>query len=515
MPYNIVAVREHIEQDPDSGVVKPTPFELLLSMIISCAKEAGLQKCGGKRIFEPVPNISCAYRKTTHLSYLEFVNDVVGNEPDCLFRPGMNGLLAKQLESHTNIIDFPEYAPTPGFFAFNDGVFDAKEMRFIPTAEVPKGITAVQYFDSPYPTGDVRTMHPNFDKVVGHQFETYDGMLPFVYIGIGHTLLPIHFKENWDIFMYYYGVRGTGKSTIIRIIKALCPNFFDIQDVPDDRFCLSGAVGCSVVTAEDANGKTLTEALPATVLNKMCEGGSVTMNRRYLSAAENDKWSAPIAVASNDLNPWVQDGITRRIWLFMHLKRVSNADINFERDLVPELPAILLHSLLEHDAYAKEHRFTSTPPIVPIMQQWRDATVIGRDPFAQFLQPDSERIYIDKRNNESVNIDISRVEGAVTMCQPDFMDAYKSWVSRNHNIKATNAVLKEAAVFANASFSVERRVLCKPSIDNGDPHISQSGCCAHYDRSKRVRRDVIVDMKMRVTKSAYRGDLANDDWNES
>ena len=447
----LVQIPPDVLEDPEPR----EPFACMMHRLLKVAHEKQYSKAGGTRIFEPVDGIPCAFRKTHHSSYAEFVDEAVGNEEYCLYTPKMLPRLAEQLQNHKLIAQFPEHKPTPGVWAFRDGIFDAKTMRFIPTDEIPDGVVAQHYFDMDYPTGDFTTMHPYFDQILRHQYGQHEGVTEMVYVLLGKTILPVMFKDEIVGFVYIYGIRGTGKSTFIRIIKALVPNSGDIQDVPDSHFCLADLHDCSTVVSEDADAKTLKAALPVTVLNKMCEGGKVSINKNNQHTSQVDKWDACIAIASNSPWPWAEDGVVRRVMPLFNLTPVSVSDISFDTHIKPELPYILLHSLHAHQEFVDKYGHLATPPLPRKMAEWREKTVLGNSPLALFLVEGGE--YVDKRREETVRVTVEKDPEAVTL-QQHFLDAFKGWSQRNYDTSPTMNVFNDVAVFSNAGFSTEKKV---------------------------------------------------------
>ena len=359
---------------------KGTPFELTLSKLLDVAKERGYLKAGGCRIFEPVDGIPCAFKRSTYKSYGHFVEDVVGREWHLQVR--LLKMIVKQLQIHTRIEKFPEYKPTPGVWAFRDGVFDAKSMSFVTAGKIPDGVVAQHYFDIDFPTGDVTRMHPHFDKILSHQYGQYQGVTEMGYVLLGKTILPVMFKDKNVGFVYIYGIRGTGKSTFIRIINALVPNYWDIHD---SQFRLSGLEGCSTGVSEDAGVRTLKAALPVNMLNRMCEGGKVSIKRKGQNTCQVENWSASVAIVSGSPPPWADDGVVRRMMPLFALNPVTAGDIDFETHIVPELPYILLHSLRAHQKYVDQYGHLASPPLPPQMTEWREYFCVSTRPVIPSL----------------------------------------------------------------------------------------------------------------------------------
>ena len=371
---------------------RPSPYDECLRDILAFAKERGLRKADG-RVYQPVDGCPCGFVRLPYRSYLDFVNEVLRDK--LLQSPRLPGDLVRTLDKLTEVVDFPEYRVTSGLWSFRDGVFNGLDMQFHRYGFLPTELqqaAAVHHFDFDYPGElaaglDYESRFPVFSSIIKRQLPDPDTRRLF-YVMMGKSLLPVKSKERWESFTYVYGVAGTGKTTAVEALNRLQPCHSDLPDTPDGRFSLADMLDKELITTVDCDPMLLKRVLPATTVNNMCEGKAVSINRKNSKTVTVDPWRAPLFIASGDTWRWSQDSIAHRVvaFFFQHAVGESERTVNFDTDIVPELPFLLVALLRAHHDMAMAHGQRDAPPLTPEAEQWRANGVgVGRPRPVRFI----------------------------------------------------------------------------------------------------------------------------------
>ena len=217
---------------------------------------------------------------------------------------------------------------------------------------------------------------PDFQKILDHQYdpstcektaivnndeEAEDCQLQFIshfeeqkkqmdkvkmilYAMMGRGLFSVGEMDNLQVFAFYEGVAGTGKSGIIDVQKAFY-RFEDIGIMSDnvsEKFGMSELHGKFVVLGSEIKQDF---SMPSAILQQCVSGESVSLQVKHEKSASVKKWEAPIYFASNEF-PRAFKGsngaIARRCLTFLFKKKVYSIDTTLKDRIMLEVPKLLV-----------------------------------------------------------------------------------------------------------------------------------------------------------------------------
>lgn len=187
---------------------------------------------------------------------------------------------------------------------------------------------------------------PNFDKIWDAQGfgELTDGVAvrDWIYALIGRMLYNVGDHDDWQLAPFFKGVAGTGKSTILRVIR----EFYASEDVGVMSNNIEGVFGLAalynklvVLCFEMRSDFGLDQA----ELQSLMSGEPMSIKVKFKTAIPNIQWKPPIAAAGNMTADWVDtSGALTRRWVIVEFaKPIAEGDPNLMASLRKEMPAIL------------------------------------------------------------------------------------------------------------------------------------------------------------------------------
>lgn len=172
----------------------------------------------------------------------------------------------------------------------------------------------------------------------------------WVYALIGRMLYPVGKLDDWQLSPFFKGVAGTGKSTILRVIRM----FYDDEDVGimsnniEGKFGLAALYKKLVVLCFELRSDF---GLDQAELQQLMSGEPMSIPVKFRTAIPNVQWSAPLAAAGNMTADWSDgQGAMSRRWAVIEFgKPVSKGDPRLMAEIRKELP--LLVSVLGFISY--------------------------------------------------------------------------------------------------------------------------------------------------------------------
>ena len=197
---------------------------------------------------------------------------------------------------------------------------------------------------------------PCFDSLVQHQLgdgEVYTYFLAF----IGRLLYKLKRFDNYNIVPLIKGDAGTGKSTILTILrKIFSPGAVGVLNSNNEvTFGLEAKYNKEVLIAHEIDDH-LTDRLSSDLFKQMVCGEDISIPRKNKSAIDVT-WGVPMFLCSNVHLSYVdsQGSISRRLAIFKFDKYVENKDVTLEARIVEsELPAILAKCLKAYGSMISE-----------------------------------------------------------------------------------------------------------------------------------------------------------------
>ena len=246
-------------------------------------------------------------------------------------------------------LQFPELKKDRHIFSFRNGIYFAKDKKFMNFNEVPSTIVSSKYFNKDFPVEDAKC--PHFESILDYQ-DLSEEVKHWVKVFIGRMIYEIDEMDGWQVIMFLQGQAGTGKSTIALNV---CKQLYDEEDVGtlsnnfQQTFGLSDLVDRKIWIAPE---------IKRDFNMKQCEfqsivsGDVVTVNIKY-KQSRFETWTIPGMLAGNEPPDYTDNSgsFQRRMIPIMFVNKVKNGDLLLGRKIQAEMPHIIK---ICNEAYLEE-----------------------------------------------------------------------------------------------------------------------------------------------------------------
>lgn len=353
-----------------TDIEKLRPQQELMLYILNCLYEDRIKRYDGE-CYEPHHtknnDFSHAYKRLCTLE--EYIHSKTNKDletkqwKNLTEAQGIIGHVIKQLQNCSDY-QFPDINKNRNIFSFENGIFHIKLLdennkyycKFFNYSE-EKNIkeyieneTAIKFFDMNFTEYNNKSWNeiptPNFDKIISYQFneeEDYNEIYHILFALLGRLFFEVGDLDDWQVVLFFKGVAGTGKGTVIKIIKS----FFDKCDVGvisnngEPTFGLQGLYDKKLAVAPEVKGNM---NIDQATFQSMVSGESVSVaikNQTSLSV----KWTVPIILAGNELPNMTDNGgsLQRRLVIPNFKKKVlaKDSEADLEKQLILESPLFL------------------------------------------------------------------------------------------------------------------------------------------------------------------------------
>ena len=167
---------------------------------------------------------------------------------------------------------------------------------------------------------------PAVQSILDYQ-ELDEEVCRWIYAMTGRLFFDIKEKDKWEAHVFYKGVGGTGKSSILRLIEYM----FDKNDVGiipntgEKAYPLMPLLEKHIGIGMDIFQNF---SLDQYVWQSCVSGEGVTAARKYLPPLTLAAWIIQFVMAGNSLPGWTDNGgsVSRRLLVVRFLKMVKNGD---------------------------------------------------------------------------------------------------------------------------------------------------------------------------------------------
>lgn len=365
----------------------------------------------GTDIYEEIKNPYPTKAWQKKCGILEFINQhfsIVNNYTLWLLLTSTKDIDKRVVDHLSKSSDdrFPELIKNRNVFSFKNGIYIShvkdengqntytdKFVEYTSHDIVHVNETACKYFDINMDTRISNT--PIFDSIFEYQHITTDN-INVIKGFIGRMMYNIGDLDNWQTILMLIGSGGTGKSTIVNVVK----KFYDNDDV--------GVISNNIQTTfglSDIYNKYLYIApeikrdwkIDQAEFQEMISGGKININRKHHNSIMVE-WNVPGIIAGNE-NPGFVDNamsIQRRIVSSRFDVKIQNVDGNLSKKLDQELPTIMRLCNLHYLKYAS--LFGSNDIWSWIPEYFRDTQRLmtcATNTLEAFLESDGIRLHKD------------------------------------------------------------------------------------------------------------------------
>ncbi len=274
---------------------------------------------------------------------------------ECLTERGGNSKMCIDILTNVKSELLPDLERNPDIHAFQNGLYVLSMDTFFYFKQLPHkhwvgqlegNITAIKYHNIPFEeeamdremnTERGRTyMTIQLDPI--HAILSHQGFeLPervWIFCLLGRLLHKVNEHDCWSVFIYFLGLAGTGKSTLLRLVAALLEtrDIGYLNNSLQKTFSLDGIHDKLLYLALDIDENF---QLDQVTWQSMVSGEEVSVSRKYKRPI-TVIWKSHGGFAGNKLPGWTDNAgsLSRRLVIIEFLTPVSKSDPNlFEKCL--------------------------------------------------------------------------------------------------------------------------------------------------------------------------------------
>jgi phage/plasmid-associated DNA primase len=287
----------------------------------------------------------------------------------------------------------PKLVVNRSLFSFKNGIYDVRSGKLHSYRDASFTDVTARFFDT-----DVNMSHlecdpmsietPCFDKILKDQ-EFDDHTRYWLYTMCGRLFHDVGSMDDWQICPFIRGVAGSGKSTILKIMKMMYEdhNVGALMSDGQPTFSDEHLYDKFMVVAMDLDKEV---QISGTRINSMISGEGLSINRKF-KVALNCEWKAPLMMASNSQPPFkdVAGNIVRRFAIFLFNHSIRHSDPQLFSKLKLEVPILLIKmSRIYLDAVSKygQRSVWEDDILPPIVHQARRQYLVTANPVSAFLE---------------------------------------------------------------------------------------------------------------------------------
>ena len=377
------------------------PHQKLLEFVKQRASDARLRIHNKTELFRPVHlndgTNTCFF--THYMSTREFLMysvtpvDRYAEQYNALTNAASTPGFVTSLFSEMGDSRVPQLVINRNLFSFRNGIFNTASGIFSPYHEASYEESSARFFDVDMDQHNITCdpmsiCTPCFDKILQDQ-DYDDHAIYWMHVMCGRLLHNVGTMDDWQICPFIRGVAGSGKSTILKVMKMMYEdnNVGALMSDGQPTFSDEHLYDKFMVIAMDLDKNV---QISNTRINSMISGEELSVNRKF-KLALNCKWVAPIIMASNSQPPFkdVAGNITRRFCIFLFNNSIRYSDPQLFSKLKIEVPVLLVKmSRMYLDAVRKYgNRGLWEPGILPkIVHQAKRQYLVTTNPISAFLE---------------------------------------------------------------------------------------------------------------------------------
>lgn len=339
-----------------------TSFQSLLIYLIDRARELGYRRYRDSMMLpiRTVKGVATGAWKAVK-NFQEYVLDITSTK---MVNHGMwyhltkdKGNLKAAVEylGYSKDAEIPWLKPDRHIFCFVDGMYMAKEERFVPYDDFSKVFpygppVACNFFDVPFDYVSVFSKDdymdiptPAFDQILDSQNLSLT-LKRWVYaLFIGRMLYNVGELDDYQIHPFVKGMGGTGKSKLLEAISQL----YDKQDIGiipnniEEKFGLSPIANKFIAIADDVR-KNL--KLDQSDFQNMASGNMVSCPVKHKDPLIIHHWSCDVVWSGNEVPDFHDNAgsYSRRLVVLLFDVFIQHPDMTLGERLKLELPNLIV-----------------------------------------------------------------------------------------------------------------------------------------------------------------------------
>ena len=416
------------------------------------------------------------------VSYENFINKYFKSHQVFISNPRKFADVVKYMET-VDHEKFPFIKKNTDYIGFNNCVVNIVTHEVFDNSSWNNTIVPRHSIDGDFSWENIYT--PMFDSIV--QYQLGKGIVYMYFLAfIGRLFYRVKKFDNYNIIPLIKGDTGTGKSTVITIIKKMfSPGAVGVLNSNNEfTFGLEAKYEKELLIAHEIGDK-LTDRLCSDIFKQMVCGEDISIPRKNKCAIDVT-WSVPMFLCSNVHLSYTdnQGSISRRLAIFKFDRYVPNKDITLETKIIEyEIPAVIAKCLRAYQLMLEEICSKSFWDVCPnyFHENTREMSE-QTDYIYMFLTlPPGDNVYGDK------DVYFMKQEGAY-MLLSDFKNRFMNYMRFKHpGVK--HKWTSDYSSFNKLGYKVVHQNVCK-----GCGSHALTECCTKYSVANRSKRYVIRNL---------------------
>lgn len=183
---------------------------------------------------------------------------------------------------------------------------------------------------------------PLFDKIMFDQKFPYHVRV-WLYVMMGRMLYYARDEDNWQVWMFHFGMANTGKSTMCQIMEQYFYDRIDVAAISNQFERMFGIWGIKDYLATFCAEVNEDFGMDRTDLQNMITAETMTIRKKNARSENNHAWTTPGMLAGNYIPSWKdpQGAMSRRLLIWNYRYKIKVDNKLFAR-IESEVPNIIL-----------------------------------------------------------------------------------------------------------------------------------------------------------------------------
>ena len=317
-----------------------------------------------------------------------------------------------------------------------------------------------------------------------------DDMVGMFEVLIGRLLYPVGKYDNWQVMPYLKGDAGTGKSTVLNLVKTMLPvgTVGCVGSTHEAKFGLETLVGKRVVMFPDVP-RELSKVLDQQKWQSMVTGEMVPVPRKNKPAL-HVKWEVPMIAAANYI-PDYKDNcgqVARRLALFVFEECVRDGDPHLQSKIEKdELVTVLVRCIDAYRRMAVEHGGLDFKKFCPrLMKRRMDEVSVEANPLAAFIRDGDDRYQVvHKPGATTTLVHLSMI-----------FSKHMQHVHKRYGV----SIGRDHHAITSAGFTKEIQNVCAQC---GIVNPTKKRCGTHFHQNNKRKKVVFTNMEIVVAPNQF------------